>query len=161
MTGEKIFRAFFLLCLFTLTKGNIVVDEECLNYTVYPVQYELNIYPYVQENRSFYDCELTITVIANAPNVLVITLDAKDLKPERGYIRVFDGPRDIINTARPFEFDKINGKLYIYLREPLKVYSTHNRQIYFIKIQFRKLLDEESKGVFLVKYNDARSLNYQ
>lgn len=158
MMGEKIFRAFFLLCLFTLTKGNIVMDEECLNYTVYPVQYELNIYPYVQENRSYYDCELTITIIANAPNVLVITLDAKDLEPQRGSIRVFDGPRDIMNTARPFEFDKKNGKLHIFLREPLKTYSAPNNfKIYLINMRFRKLLDQDSKGVFLVKYKNDRS----
>ena len=161
MAGEKIFRAFFLLCLFSLTKGNLVVDEECLNYTVYPVQYELNIYPYVNADLSYYECELTITVIANAPNVNVISLDAKDLEIESGFIKVYDGPRDIINTARPFEYISLSSKLYIYLKEPLKMYSAINRQFYFIKIRFRKYVKEGSKGVFLVKYYDEQSKDFK
>lgn len=157
-----IFRAFFIFCLFSLTRGNIlIVDEECLNYTVYPVQYELNIYPYVYADHSYYDCELTITVIANAPNVKVISLDAKDLELETGLIKVFDGPRDIINTARPFEYNGLTSKLNIFLKEPLRMYSATNRQFYFIKISFRKYVKEDSTGVFLVKYYDEQSKDYK
>ncbi|KAJ8733126.1 hypothetical protein PYW08_001424 [Mythimna loreyi] len=160
MADENIFRAVLIFCLFSFARGNnIVVDEECLNYTVYPVQYELNIYPYMQVNGFYYDCELIITVIANAPNVRVISLDAKDLELESGSIRVFDGPHDIVNNPRPFEFDAIKGKLLIYLREPLKMYSEYNKQFYFIKISFRKYVREEKEGIFLVKYNDEKSKN--
>ncbi|CAH1647279.1 unnamed protein product [Spodoptera littoralis] len=157
MASEKIFRAFFIFCLFSLTKGNIVVDEECLNYTVYPVQYELNIYPYIYPHRAYYDCELTITIIANAPNVNVIELDAKDLEFESGSIKVYDGPRDIINVARPFEYNYLTSKLHIYLNEPLKVYQVNDRHFYFIKISFRKQVNKDSTGVFLAKYYDERS----
>lgn len=157
MTSEKIFRAFFIFCLFSLTKGNIVVDEECLNYTVYPVQYELNIYPYIYPHRAYYDCELTITIIANAPNVNVIELDAKDLEFESGSIKVYDGPRDIINVARPFEYNYLTSKLQIYLNEPLKVYHVNDRHFYFVKISFRKFVSKDSTGVFLAKYYDEQS----
>ncbi|KAJ8727739.1 hypothetical protein PYW07_001858 [Mythimna separata] len=157
MMGENIFRAVFIFCLFSFTKGNIVVDEECLNYTVYPVQYEINIYPHMQVNGFYYDCELIITIIANAPNVREITLDAKDFEIESAGIKVFDGPHNIINTPRPFIFDNRKGKLIIYLREPLKMYSQYNKQFYYIKISFRKFLEEGKQGIFLSKHNDENS----
>lgn len=159
--GTSNFRALFGLCLLSLTNANILVDEECLNYTVYPVQYELNMFPYVYAERSYYDCELTITVIANVPNVNVIDLDAKDLELEGGSIKVLDGNRDIINSARPFEYNDLNSKLHIYLKEPLKVYQLNNRQFYYIKISFRRYVKEDSSGLFLVKYYDEQHKDFK
>ncbi|CAB3239521.1 unnamed protein product [Arctia plantaginis] len=135
------------------------MEEECLNYTVYPLQYELNIYPYVNEGQSYFDCEIRITVIANAPNVRVIELDAKDLNIN--YIKVLDGNRDIISSSRPMEFNSVHGKLYIYLQEPLKMYHASNKQYYSIQISYRKLVKEDGNGIFLVKYYDEQSKDYK
>lgn len=137
------------------------MDEECLNYTVYPVNYELNIYPYVYAERSYFDCDLTITIIANAPNVNVIDLDARDLEIEGGSIKVLDGNRDIVNGARPFEFDNFTSKLHIYLKEPLTVYSGSNKQFYHIKIMYRKYVKTDNTGVFLVKYYDEQNKGFK
>lgn len=137
------------------------MDEECLNYTVYPVNYELNIYPYVYAERSYFDCDLTITIIANAPNVIVIDLDARDLEIEGGSIKVLDGNRDIVNGARPFEFDNFTSKLHIYLKEPLKVYSGSNKQFYHVKIMYRKYVKTDNTGVFLVKYYDEQNKGFK
>nr|QIS77245.1 APN7 [Helicoverpa armigera] len=161
---SAMFRAFLIfVCLFSFTKGQsvIVVDEECLNYTVYPVQYELSIYPYIYADHSYYDCELIITVIANAPNVNVIDLDAKDLEIQGESIKVFDGPNNIVNGPRPFEYNDLTSKLRIYLKEPLKMYSKGNRQLYNIKIMFRKFVKEDDSGIFLVKYYDEQSKEYK
>lgn len=153
------FRAFFLLCVFSLVKGNIVVDEECLNYKVYPVQYELNIYPYVNADVSHYRCDLIITVIANAPNVTVITLAAKDLEMES--VNVDDGSRNIIQTVNPYTYVNLSGVLHIYLKESLKIYSAMNKQFYFIRIRFTKYVKEGSLGVFLAKYDDKQHGNHK
>lgn len=156
----NLFRVFLFLCLFSLTNAiDLGVDEECLNYTVYPLQYELNIYPYVSGEQSYFDCDLTITIIANAPGVNVIELDAKDL--EITAIKVLDGNRNIINGARPFQYNNVKGKLYIYLIEPLRMYHNNDRQVYSIKISFGKKVTEDGNGVFLVKYYDEQSKDFK
>ncbi|KAG6458908.1 aminopeptidase N [Manduca sexta] len=154
------FEAIFFF-LFASVTGNFLVEEECLNYTVYPVQYELTIIPFLYKENSYYHCEQTITVIANA-NVRVIELDAKELEIQPGSIKVLDGDIDIVSDARPNEYDEINGKLYIYLREPLKIYTPTNAQFYYIKIVFTKRVKKDSTGVFLVKYyeDDERNMKY-
>lgn len=138
-------------------------DEECLNYTVYPVQYEITIMPYLAKENSYYHCDIKITIIAHA-SVQVIELDAKDLNIQGGSIKVLDVckhqstnadcSRDIVNPARPFEYDGSKGKLYIYLNEPLRVYSPNNAQFYYIQMTFYKHVNEDSKGYFLSKYYD-------
>lgn len=138
----------------SLTNAYFINEEECLNYTVYPVQYELTIIPYIFKDRGFYyNCEITITVIANAPNVRQIELDAKDLDLS-GKIKVLDGDKDIINVYRPYEYDNATGKLYIYLRESLQQYSVAKTQ-YKISISFRKNVHHDSTGVFIVPYDDG------
>lgn len=149
-----------VLSLFSFTNAiDLVMEEECLNYTVYPLQYELNIYPYVNGGQSYFDCEIKITVIANAPNVRVIELDAKDLNIN--HIKVLDGHRNIISSSRPLEFNSVHGKLYIYLQEPLKMYHANNKQYYSIQISYRKLMKEDGSGIFLVKYYDEQSKDYK
>ncbi|XP_049870009.1 membrane alanyl aminopeptidase-like [Pectinophora gossypiella] len=141
------------LCLVTSTTA-FFIEEECLNYTVYPVQYELTIIPYVlYEGRSYYDCETIITVIANAPNVQIIELDAKDLDIKT--VNVYYNDRDIINKFRPFEYNGKVGKLYIYLREALQQYSISKIQ-YNIKISFSKQVESDSSsGIFIAPYEDG------
>lgn len=155
------FRVFLLFIFFSLTDANFLFEEECLNYTVYPIQYELTIIPYVYKDNSHYHCDIVITVIANA-GVRVIELDAKDLDIQRGSIKVMDGNIDIVNGARPYEYDEANGKLYIHLKEPLKIYSSSNAQFYYIKLSFNKFVREDSDGLFLVKYyeDDERNMKY-
>lgn len=145
------FSALLLFVLFSCSNANFIVEEECLNYTVYPIQYELTIIPYIYKDNSYYHGDITITVIANA-NVREIELDAKDLDIQSGSIKVLDGSTDLVNGARPYEYDKTNGKLFIHLREPLKVYSQNNRQFYYIKMSFNKYIKEDSAGLFLVNY---------
>ncbi|XP_075971882.1 leucyl-cystinyl aminopeptidase-like [Anticarsia gemmatalis] len=150
----KIIRAFFVICLFSYTNAiDLMMDEECLNYTVYPIQYELNIYPYVHTDRSYFDCEVIITVIANAPNVNVINLDMKDLEIQG--IKVLDGNRDIL------EHSSIHGKLHLYLKESLKVFNNVNKQFYTIRIRYRRRVTEDGNGIFLVKYYDEQSKDYK
>lgn len=147
---KMIFFAIFLL--FSSTSA-YVLEEECLNYTVYPVQYELTLIPHIyKDGNSYYDCDVVITVIANGPNVNIIELDAKDLEIKRDSIQVLDGSANIVNEYRPYEFDNDRGKLYIYLREPLKQYSV-SRQQYFIRISFIKRVGADSDGIFLTQYD--------
>ncbi|CAH2105885.1 unnamed protein product [Euphydryas editha] len=130
-----------------------VLEEECLNYTVYPVQYELTLIPHIyKDGNSFYDCEIVITIIANAPNVNVIELDARDLEIKSGSIQVLDNNINLVNQYRPYEFDNRRGKLFIYLREPLKQYSVSRTQ-YFVKISFTKQVSFSSDGIFVVEYD--------
>lgn len=151
-------RALFFFFTLSVVKAAFVVEEECLNYTVYPVQYELTLMPYVLKESSYFDCHLTITVIANAPEVRVIELDAKDLVINVDSVQVLKGGVDIVNKPRPVEYDRKNGRLYIYLREALIPYSVQNTQYYNIKIMFRKYLKEDGDGIFLVKYDDENQL---
>lgn len=154
-TGQKrnkMFRlAYFLF--FIASTSAYVLEEECLNYTVYPVQYELTLYPYIyKDGNSFYDCDIIITIIANAPNVNVIELDARDLEIKSGSIQVlYNNNINLVNPYRPFEFDNRRGKLFIYLKESLKQYSVSRTQ-YFVKISFRKQVNFNSEGIFLVEY---------
>ncbi|CAH2226647.1 jg25047 [Pararge aegeria aegeria] len=141
-----------ILILFSSTSA-YVLEEECLNYTVYPVQYELTLIPHIyKDGNSYYDCDIVITVIANGPNVNIIELDAKDLEFKRESIQVLDGNVNLVNAHRPYEFDNSRGNLFIYLREPLKQYSLSRKQ-YFIKISFIKRVSSESDGIFLVEYD--------
>lgn len=130
-------------------------EEECLNYTVYPVQYELTLFPQVlSADTSFYDCDLTITVIANAPNVRQIELDAKDLEINRDSVHVLNqNGFDIINSVRPYEYDRRAGKIYLYLKQELELYSLRNAK-YHIKVFFRKFLKGEQSGIFMVNYEE-------
>ncbi|XP_045765668.1 aminopeptidase N-like [Maniola jurtina] len=137
-----------------------VLEEECLNYTVYPVQYELSLTPHIyKDGNSYYDCDIVITVIANGPNVNIIELDAKDLEIKRDSVQVWDGSVNLVNEYRPYEFDNAKGKLFIYLREPLKQYSVSRKQ-YFIKISFIKRVGLESDGIFLTEYDEYGRAQY-
>lgn len=128
------------------------IEEECLNYTVYPVQYELTLTPYIlSENTFYYEGVIIITVIANVPGVRVIELDAKDLEIKRDTVGVWFGNRNIIDTRRPFEYDRKSGKLYLYLIEELQEYGYMKNQ-YYIKISFTKYLDFNENGAFVVRY---------
>lgn len=149
-------RAFVLLFLFSLANASFVIEEECLNYTVYPVQYELTIIPYITEFSPFFDCQISINVIANAPGVRMIELDAKDLEINFSSIYVMKGNIDIVSRSRPYEYDVKNGKLYIYLAEPLIPYNKNSKinQSYHIKLVYRKKVTEKDEGIFLVKYLD-------
>lgn len=153
---KMILRVCLVLFLFSSINAYFINEEECLNYTVYPVQYELTIIPYIYKDRGFYyNCDITITVIANAPNVRQIELDAKDLELN-GKIKVLDGETDIINVYRPYEYNNVTGKLYIYLRESLNQYSVAKTQ-YKINISFRKHVHHDSNGVFIVPYDDGET----
>lgn len=147
---------FFLLISFLIyTTNAYVIEEECLNYTVYPVQYELTLYPYIFKDRNaYYNCDLQITIIANAPNVNFIELDAKNLEIKGDSIRVLLNEDNLINQYRPYEFDNRRGKLFIYLREPLKQYSLFKTQ-YLIRLSFSKRVNTDSDGVFITKYEDG------
>lgn len=150
---------FFLLT----ASANADLIEECMNYTIYPLQYELNIMPYIFKDRSYYQCDITIDVIANVPGIQVIDLDAKDLDIQEGSIKVLYGNNDIVNGARPYEYDEGNGKLYIHLREPLRRYDAKTKALFVYKIQmtFTKYLTENSPGLFLVKYYDEESKEFK
>lgn len=151
-----------LLFFFLAASAKADLIEECMNYTIYPLQYDLTITPYVFKDSSYYHCEMTIDVIANAPGIRVIELDAKDLVIRPGSIRVYDGRTDIVNGPRPYEYDEKNGKLFIYLREALKKYDLRTRQyVYKIQIAFTKYVTEDTPGVFLVKYFDEESREYR
>lgn len=148
---ESLLFVFFLIP-FT---SAYIVEEECLNYTVYPVQYEITLDPYIYaDGRSYYNGHVIITIIANAPNINIIELDAKDIEIN-GVIEVFDKNINLVNEYRPFEFDKNRGKLYIYLKEPLIQYSVSRTQ-YYVHITFSKRVDFNSDGIFLVKYENER-----
>lgn len=149
---------FLLFILFSLTKANIVVEEKCLNYTVYPIQYELTMTPYIYKEKSHYHCDIVITVIANMA-VSIIELDAKDLDIQADSINVMDGNRKILNGIRSYKYDEANGKLYIYLREPLKIYSVSNAQFYYIRMSFNKYMREDGPGLFLIKYYEDDESN--
>ncbi|XP_073943309.1 aminopeptidase N-like isoform X2 [Choristoneura fumiferana] len=149
-------RVFFSLCLMASASAyittSLVIDEECLNFTVYPVQYELIIKPTIFKNQLFfYDCDMVITVIANAPEVTMIELDAKDLVINETV--VYRDHTNIINVNTPFTYDRVNGKLKIYLNEPLRVYKRFNTQ-YQVRIWFKKIVRYDTPGVFAVRYDD-------
>lgn len=151
-----------LLFFFLATSAKASLIEECMNYTIYPLQYELTITPYIAKDNFYYHCQMTIDVIANAPDIRVIELDAKALQISPGSIRVFYGGTDIVNGARPYEYDERNGKLYIYLRESLRKYDIKTQQyVYKIQIAFVKYVTEETPGVFVVKYYDEESKGYK
>ncbi|XP_045494513.1 membrane alanyl aminopeptidase-like [Colias croceus] len=146
-----------LFLLFSPSYGYIY-EEECLNYTIYPAQYELTIIPHVfKDGTSYFDCELFITVIVNAPNINVIELDAKDIEIKSGSIKVMNGVNDLVNHYRPYEFDNKKGKLYIYLKEPLQQYSVSRTQ-YVIRVSYVKYVNSDSDGIFIVPYegNDGK-----
>lgn len=145
---------FVCILFFVSFTSAFVVEEECLNYTVYPVQYDLTLDPYIYaDGRSYYNGRIIITIIANAPNINVIELDAKDLEINSGSVQVFDKNINLENEYRPYEFDKRRGKLYIYLRQPLQQYSVSKTQ-YFIHISFSKTVESNSDGIFVVKYEN-------
>lgn len=144
---------YFLIFFSTAVKGSFV-EEECLNYTVYPVQYELTLIPYIYKSGdSYYDCNMVVTIIANAPNVKVIEMDAKGVDIRRDSVGVFDGNFDLVNKHRPFEYDANRGRLYIYLTDSLKQYNMHKTQ-YLLKISFSKHLKREDEGIFLADYKE-------
>lgn len=124
---------------------NFPSEEECLNYTVYPVQYDLIIYPHILTNTgSYYDCQMTVMVFANAPNIRVIEMEAHELDVSHASVS-FNG----LNIASKFEHK--GGKLLIYLHQPLE-YSVH-KYLYQINITFRKYLRTDTDGVFVVPYD--------
>lgn len=147
--------ALFLILLANLTNvstlsswgalRNFPSDEECLNYTVYPVQYDLIIYPHILTNTgSYYDCQLTVMVFTNAPNIRVIEMDAYDLEVSHASVS-FKG------TEISTRFEQRGGKLLIYLNQPLE-YSVYKHQ-YQINITYRKYLRTDTEGVFVVPYD--------
>ncbi|XP_026484250.2 aminopeptidase N-like [Vanessa tameamea] len=149
----------YFLILFASSSA-YVLEEECLNYTVYPVQYELTLVPHIyKDGNSYYDCDIVITIIANAPNVNVIELDARDLEIKGDSIQVLDKNVNLINQYRPYEFDNRRGKLFIYLREPLKQYSLARTQ-YFVKISFTKQVSFDNQGIFVVEYEEDGKSKY-
>lgn len=147
--------ALFLIFLVNLTNAstlsswgalrNFPSDEECLNYTVYPVQYDLIIYPHILLNAgSYYDCLMTVMVFANAPNIRVIEMDAHDM--EVSHASVLFNEKNIATR-----FEHRGGKLKIYLNEPLE-HSVH-KYLYKINITFRKYLRTDTDGIFFVPYD--------
>ncbi|XP_026322218.1 membrane alanyl aminopeptidase-like [Hyposmocoma kahamanoa] len=124
---------------------NFPSDEECLNYTVYPVQYDLIIYPHILINAgSYYDCQLTVMVFANAPNIRVIEMDAHDMNVSHASV-------SFAGTEIATRFEHRGGKLLIYLNQPLE-YSVH-KYLYQINITYRKYLRTDTEGVFIVPYD--------
>ncbi|CAH2070906.1 unnamed protein product, partial [Iphiclides podalirius] len=154
------FARFLYFLIFFTTIDASFVEEECLNYTVYPVQYELTIIPYIYKTGdSYYDCSLVVTIIANAPNVKVIEMDAKGLDIRRDSVGVFDGSLDLVNKHRPYEYDAGRGKLYIYLTDSLKMYNVHKTQ-YLLKISFNKHIRNVDEGIFLADYKEHSKTKY-
>ncbi|XP_068631413.1 aminopeptidase N-like [Battus philenor] len=153
------FRALYFLLFCTTIKASFV-DEECLNYTVYPVQYDLTVIPYIYKSGdAYYDCNMVITIIANAPNVKIIEMDARDLDVRRDSIEVLEGDRDLVNKHRPYEFDKVKGKLFIYLTDSLKQYNVYKTQ-YLLKISFTKRLKKDGEGIFITDYKEDGTTKY-
>lgn len=151
-----ILSALFLILLANLSNAktlsswgairNFPSDEECLNYTVYPVQYDLIIYPHILLNTgSYYDCQMTVMVFANAPNIRVIEMDAHDL--EVSHASVSFAGKDIATR-----FEHRGGKLIIYLDQPLE-YSVH-KYLYQINITYRKYLRTDTEGIFIAPYDE-------
>ncbi|XP_028172198.1 aminopeptidase N-like isoform X2 [Ostrinia furnacalis] len=153
------FRALFFFFFFWTSAKAFTVDEECLNYTIYPVQYDITIMPYIYGGHCFYDCHIVITVIANA-NINMIEMEAKNMTIKGESIQVMKGNHDIVNKPRPYSYDGHRGKLMIYLSEPLIPYKGNNQQYYLIKMNFMKEVTEDSEGVFLVKYDEDRVTKY-
>lgn len=147
------FRALLFFFFFTAAAQAFSVDEECLNYTIYPVQYDITIMPYIHGGHCFYDCHIAVTVIANA-NINVIEMEAKNMSIVGESIHVLKGNHDIVNAYRPYSYDGDRGKLFIYLKEPLIPYKGNNRQNYLIQMSFTKEVTTDSHGVFLVNYAD-------
>lgn len=146
-------RFLCFLIFFATVKGGFV-EEECLNYTVYPVQYELTLIPYIYKSgESYYDCSMVVTIIANAPNVRVIEMDAKGVDIRRDSVGVLDGNLDLVNKHRPFEYDPNRGRLFIYLTDSLKQYNVHKTR-YLLKISFSKHLKSEGEGIFLADFKE-------
>lgn len=144
----------YAVLLFFSSVSAYTIEEECLNYTVYPVQYELTIIPHIYlDGMSYYDCDIIITIIANAPNVNVIELDAKDLEIKGETVQVLDNGSNLVNKHRPYEYDDKKGKLYIYLRESLKQYRLHRTQ-YNIRMSFSKQISYNTDGIFVVRYTE-------
>ncbi|KPJ05972.1 Aminopeptidase N [Papilio machaon] len=83
-------------------------------------------------------------------------MDARDLDIRRDSIKVLDGDLDLVNKHRPYEVDKVRGKLYIYLDDSLKQYNVHKTQ-YLLKMSFNKRLKKESDGIFILDYNEDGS----
>lgn len=153
--AKMILSAFFLILLANLTNAstlsswgalrNFPSDEECLNYTVYPVQYDLIIYPHILLNTgSYYDCQMTVMVFANAPNIRVIEMDAHDL--EVSHASVSFAGKDIATR-----FEHRGGKLLIYLNQALE-HSVH-KYLYQINITYRKYLSTDTEGIFIAPYD--------
>lgn len=129
---------------------DVKIDEECLNYTVYPVHYDLNIYSH---DTLFYYGDITITVIANA-RVKVIELDAVDLDIYQESVGVWFEGRNIIENRIPYEYNRNAGKLYLYLKEELIPYGIRKNK-YYIKISFNKHLEYKENGVFIIRYQEG------
>lgn len=149
----RVFLSLFLMASASAYETtSLVIDEECLNFTVYPVQYELIIKPTIFKNQFFfYDCDMIITVIANAPQITMIELDAKDLVINNTV--VYRGGTNIINVNSPFFYDSANGKLKIYLNEALREYKKFKTQ-YQVRIWFKKIVKYNTPGIFAVHYDD-------
>ncbi|CAG5041319.1 unnamed protein product [Parnassius apollo] len=96
---------------------------------------------------------MVITIIANAPDVKVIELDARDLDIRRDSVKVLDGDIDLVNRHRPYEYDRSRGKLYIYLTDSLKEYNLYKTQ-YLLKISFSKHVKKDDEGIFIVDYEE-------
>lgn len=149
----KMFGALLFFFFLAASAQAFTVDEECLNYTIYPVQYDITIMPYIYGGHCFYECHITITVIANA-NINMIEMEAKNMTIKGESIQVLKGNQDIINKPRPYSYNEERGKLIIYLKEPLIPYKGNNQQYYLIRMNFIKEVTSDSHGVFLVKYID-------
>lgn len=123
---------------------NFPTDEECLNYTVYPVQYDLIIYPHILKNTgSYYDCQMTVMVFANAPDIRAIEMDAHEMEVSHASV-TYNGQE--IST----KFEQRRGKLLIYLNQAME--HSIFKYLYQINITFRKYLRPDTQGVFVVPY---------
>ncbi|KAJ2952368.1 hypothetical protein O0L34_g4652 [Tuta absoluta] len=130
-----------------------LTEEECLNYTIYPLQYDLTIQPFYYLGNYYYDCDLSITVIAKVPNINIIELDAADDFKFTRDITVSHGQEATKHVT--YKYDNHRKVLSIYLSRPMLVYEEARKHQYVIRLSFRKMVKKEaSSGIFVVPYDD-------
>ncbi|GBP46435.1 Glutamyl aminopeptidase [Eumeta japonica] len=161
---DMILHAFLCFAAMSTARAYFLSEEECLNYTVYPVEYELTIIPHVYDgNKLYYDGEIVITVVANAPGVRVIELDAVDLEFVGDHVGVWYNNRNIIE-GRLLYYDRMRGKIFLHLKEDLKVYDKTDEYRYKIKMSFRKMVtfggEAYREGIFFAPYHENHVNRY-
>ncbi|KAL0833030.1 hypothetical protein ABMA28_001148 [Loxostege sticticalis] len=148
-------RALLFFFFIATSAQAFTANEEGSNFTIYPVEYDITIMPYIigdvqDGGHCYYVCHMTIKVISFA-NINVIEMDAieMDIKGESIEVKVPMGNHSLVDK---YTYNEDRGKLTINLKESLKPFK--DNQYYFVKMSFKKYVSVDSPGVFLVRYFD-------